>query len=256
MNESRPWWLWPNLLSLDAVAVAVTWQVFFASVAGVTVPGAAVAVLALVVWAVYLADRVLDARRGAAQSDRHRIAGRNPRAWAGATVLAVVLALVGSFTLPRAYIRIGAVVAASAVGYFALVHVVRSNRLLGRWVKEASVGVVFAAGAVLPLLAAGLAVAAWLPGAVAFAALCWLNCLLISRWEEGRGRGPPAWLVTVAGCVAVAAAVGAPGAVAGAVWVSTAALAALHSAPGLSVRAARVLADAVLLSPLLAPVWT
>ncbi|HEY1188915.1 MAG TPA: hypothetical protein VGE74_14770 [Gemmata sp.] len=256
MNESRPWWLWPNLLALDAVAVAVTWQVFFASVGGVAVPVASVVVLGLAVWAAYLADRALDARRGAAPAARHRIAGRYARVWVWATVLALVLAVLVGLTLPRTYIRTGLAVSAVALGYFALVHVVRSHRLLGRGVKEASVGLVFAAGAVLPLLAEGHAAAEWLPGAFAFAALCWLNCLLISRWEEEHGRGPPVWLVVTVGAGAAGAALGAPGTVAGAVWVSTAALAGLHAVPGLSVRAARVLADVVLLSPLLVAVWT
>lgn len=255
MNELRPWWLWPNLLALDAVAVAVTWQVFFASVAGVAVPVASVAVLGLAVWAAYLADRALDARRGSAPAARHRIAGHYSRAWAVATVLALVLAVLVGLTLPRAYIFTGFAVLAVALGYFALVHVVRSNRILDRGVKEASVGVVFAAGAVLPLLAEERQPAEWLPGAGAFAALCWLNCLLITRWEGERGCGPSRRLLGMVALGAVGAALGAPVAVAGAVWLSTAALAALHLVPGLSVRAARVLADVVLLSPALVAVW-
>ncbi|MFM8273537.1 MAG: hypothetical protein ACKODX_14585, partial [Gemmata sp.] len=58
-----------------------------------------------------------------------------------------------------------------------------------------------------------------------------------------------------AGCAALGAAVVAAPAVAGAVVASTAALAALHALrAGVSVRAARVLADAVLLTPLAAAV--
>ena len=59
-----PWWLWPNLLGLDAPAVAVVWQRFLADASGVAVPVAASAVLALVVWGIYLTDRRLDARAG------------------------------------------------------------------------------------------------------------------------------------------------------------------------------------------------
>lgn len=258
MNDSRPWWLWPNLLSLDAPAVAVTWQVFLASAAGVAVPLAAAVVLALVVWAVYLADRGLDARRGANGSDRHRAAGRNPVAWVAAAGAALVSAVaVASVALPRAYLNAGFGVAAATAAYFAAVHVARATRLLDRGVKEAVVGAVFAAGAALPLVAEEVPCPQWLPGTVAFAALCWLNCALISRWEDGVERGPPAWVPLAAGVVAVATALGAPLTVAGAVIGSVAALAALavlHS--HLSVRAARVLADVVLLSPLVAAVWS
>src|SRR5947208_1712495 len=70
LNNTRPWWLWPNLLALDAPAVAVTWQLFLAAKAPVAVPLAASVVLALVVWGVYLTDRAVDAATGTTGSDR------------------------------------------------------------------------------------------------------------------------------------------------------------------------------------------
>jgi hypothetical protein len=253
VNDSRPWWLWPNVLALDAPAVAVTWQVFLASAAGVAVPLAAAAVLALVVWGVYLADRRLDAWRGAADSDRHRAAARRPVAWSVAAVAALTSAAALAFTaLPRPYLHAGGAVAVATAAYLAGVHVARADRLLGRGVKEASVGFVFAAGAAVPLLAGEQPPGSWLPGVIAFAALCWLNCALISRWEAAPATELPAWILLTAGCVAVAAAAGAPQPVATAVLASVTALAALHALRArVSVRVARVLADAVLLSPLL-----
>jgi hypothetical protein len=258
VNDSNPWWLWPNLLSLDAPAVAVTWQVFLASVAGVAVPLAASAVLALVVWAAYLIDRALDARRGANASERHRVAGRNPRLWGvgagGALVAAAVLAVVA---LPVASLYAGAAVAAATAGYFAAVHLFRASNLLDRGVKELSVGVVFAAGVAIPLLADAEPVPEWLPGAVAFAALCWLNCTLISVWEADAEHGPPQWLALAAGLAAFVAALDSPAPVLVAVLVSLAALTLLHAIHSrISVRAARVLADVVLLSPILVAVWS
>jgi hypothetical protein len=256
VNDSHPWWLWPNVLALDAPAVAVTWQVFLASVAGIAVPLAASAVLAFVVWAVYLVDRGLDAHRGADGADRHRAAGRNPAAWiamsAGAFCSAIVLALTA---LPRSYLNTGSAVAAATVGYFSAVHLIRANRILDRGVKELSVGVVFAVGVAIPLFAEAEPVADWLPGVVAFAGLCWLNCALISVWEDVpttsvSGRGAVA-----AGSVAVGASFGALPPIAIAVLASAAGLALLHAARArLSVRAARVLADVVLLSPVLVAV--
>lgn len=252
VNESRPWWLWPNLLSLDAPAVAVTWQVFLASIAGIAVPVAAAVVLALVVWAAYLIDRSLDAHRGANGSDRHRLAGRNSLIWGILAIIATASAGVVSLTaLPQAYLNVGLAVAGAAIGYFAAVHLVRAKNLLDRGLEEASVGVVFAAGVAIPLVAEVESHANWLPGVVAFAALCWLNCTLISLWEGGDER-PPGWVAALAGGVAVLAALESPLPVVLAVWVSTAALAVLHVIHSrLSVRAARVLADVVLLSPLL-----
>ncbi|AMV26682.1 hypothetical protein VT84_19945 [Gemmata sp. SH-PL17] len=256
MNDSRPWWLWPNVLSLDAPAVAVTWQVFLASVAGIAVPLAASIVLALVVWSAYLIDRGLDAHRGADGSDRHRAAGRNPVAWMVGAGAALVGAVALTFTaLPRTQIVVGFVVLGAAVSYFAAVHLSGAKKILGRGFKEASVGVVFAAGVAIPLIADAEPYTNWLPGVIAFAGLCWLNCALISRWEDGADRGHPLWLAIVVGGLAVGVALGAPTPVATAIVASTVALAALHLLRArLSDRAKRVLVDAVLLTPILVAV--
>jgi hypothetical protein len=60
-----PWrfWLWPNFLSLDAPVVAVLWQVLLTRDLAVHVKPGEPLVLALCVWLVYVADRVLDALR-------------------------------------------------------------------------------------------------------------------------------------------------------------------------------------------------
>jgi hypothetical protein len=55
-----PWWLWINVLSLDAPLLAVVWQAALAKVHHVTLmPGCHIA-LGLAVWVVYMVDRVLD----------------------------------------------------------------------------------------------------------------------------------------------------------------------------------------------------
>ncbi len=255
MNDSHPWWLWPNLLALDAPAVAVTWQVFLGSVAGIAVPLAASAELALMVWAAYLIDRSLDARRGITSSDRHRVAGRNWLAWLVVAGAAILGAAVVAFTaLPREHLRVGIIVLGAAVGYFAAVHLLRTKSVLDRGAKEISVGIVFAAGVSIPLIVQASQID-WLPGVIAFAALCWLNCALISLWET-RGLGaPPKWLVALAGIAALTPVLAAPRPVGTAICASAAALLALHAIHArVSVRAARVLADVALLSPLLVAV--
>jgi hypothetical protein len=255
VNDTHPWWLWPNVLGLDAPLVAVVWQLFLATVAGVAVPLAASAVLALVVWGVYLADRGLDAHRGAADTDRHRAAGRYRTVWLGLAAAALLAAATLAVTaLPQAYLTAGCAVGAFTLGYFAAVHLIRTQIGRARGVKEVSVGVLFAAGVSVPLVAEARAAAGWLWGTLAFAALCWLNCTLISVWEDGAEAGPPAWLAPTAGVVAVAAGLGAPRSVAVAVCASAAALAALHTLRlRVSSRVVRVLADVVLLTPLF--VW-
>lgn len=55
-----PWWLWPNVLSLDAPLVAVLWQEALARAHHVKLlPGCDLA-LGLTVWLIYIVDRVVD----------------------------------------------------------------------------------------------------------------------------------------------------------------------------------------------------
>src|ERR1700686_3826665 len=64
-------WLWPNLLSLDAPVVAVLWQILFARCFQVPVDALAALLLLATVWLIYAADRTLDAWRGDCHSPRH-----------------------------------------------------------------------------------------------------------------------------------------------------------------------------------------
>ena len=89
------------------------------------------------------------------------------------------------------------------VGYFALVHRPKAGVAAG---KELLVGVLFAAGVAVPLLASGVRPAAWLPAVAGFGCACWLNCRLIDRWEEGTaGAGVGEALIAVAAIGLVAA---------------------------------------------------
>lgn len=248
--EDRPWWLWPNLLGLDAPAVAVVWQQFLAAAAGVRVPLTAAAVLGLVVWGVYLGDRWLDARRGLRTADRHRFAARHPRTVAVATVGAVGVAAALAADLPEEYLEAGRVVALALAGYVAAVSAGLDELLPGA--KEAAVGLVFGGGVAVPL-AASAGAGGWLPGVAAFAGLCWLNCALISRWEERPADAPPGSVLLAAAGLAVGAAVADGPPTCAPVVVSVGLLAGLHLTRGwLSSRARRVLADAALLTPLAA----
>ncbi len=58
----KPWWLYPNLLSLDAPLVAMAWLYIFAKTWRVDYhPWEAYVSLGLAVWVIYVADRLLDA---------------------------------------------------------------------------------------------------------------------------------------------------------------------------------------------------
>ena len=252
-DAGYPVWIWPNLVGLDAAAVAVVWQRFLAAAYGVPVPAAASVALALVVWGAYLADRWLDAGPGrpAEAADRHRFTRRYRPVVGGMAVFVVGAAAVPVVTLPTAYLGTGAATAAAVTAYFAAVHGARATatRELG---KAFAVGLLFAAGVVVPLAADRPAgIGDWLPGVGAFAALCWLNCRFIAVWELPRER----WVVgpLFGGGIALGLGVLAPAPVMLAVAASLVLLGALHLRRGrVSLRARRVLADAALLTPLAA----
>ena len=250
MPESRrvPWWLVPNLLALDAPLVAAVWQRFLATRFAGALPVAATVALAGAVWCVYLADRRLDARRGALDADRHGVAARHPRAYAVAAACAAALALAAATRLPVAYWWHGLAVGLGVAGYLVAAHAAGGSALA--WgAKELLVGVGFAAGVAVPLSVEGGPAAAWLPSVAAFAGLCWLNCRLIDRWESIGSRPPE-----VDGALAVALLLAAPAlppAVGLAIAASVVGLLAVHAACRRRPRVARVLADAALLTPLL-----
>jgi hypothetical protein len=190
--------LW-HLTSLDAPSVAVVWSQSFAWAAGVNLPTWVPVLLALGTWAVYVGDRLLDARAAFRSGDlrflreRHFFHWRHRRVLAPLAGCAAVIAAGIVFSLMPPTIRArDSVLALAALAYFSGVHAPRvcpRTRANFRS-KELIVGVLFTAGCAFPVFARiHVAVSLWpLPIlAVFFAALAWLNCAAIDRWESGEG---------------------------------------------------------------------
>lgn len=182
-----PWWLWPNVLSLDAPAIALVWQQAFARAFGVPLVPAERIVLFLTVWTVYAADRVADGLRlGIADnsSPRHRFAFIHRRAFGVLVVVALgtIAALIGS--LPRRTILAGLFLAA-LVGVYFVWNQLAGARFGRGWAKEALVGILFAGGCALAPWMAAPSLARLFP-ILLFALVCLANCLLISRMERDR----------------------------------------------------------------------
>ncbi len=187
--------LW-HLLSLDAPTVAALWTWFVARASHVRLPLASPVAMALAVWILYAADRLLDTRilsAGARETypydqleARHFFHHRHRRtfsigiAFAGMAVAAL---------LPRldpAAVRLYLMEGALLFVWFLILHATRSAHRLP---KEIAVGLFFSAAIFIPTIAraSGLRMAL-LPYAILFAALCSLNCLFIYMWEHRRGR--------------------------------------------------------------------
>lgn len=259
--------LYWHLLSLDAPTVAVLWAWSFARAASVHPSPAAIAILGLGTWIVYVGDRLLDARPGARRSDlrdRHFFHARNRGVLlAGCAAAAVPLLWLVAARMPEPARREDTAIFAASMAYFVPVHlpVIRI-----RFPRELVVGILFAAATVVPAWSRSRSPHAELAAlALLFAALCWLNCAAIHVWER-EGRVARLSLVQpVAFCIVAGAAMVMLLAFStrpGVAWLAAAGLASalmLLALDRLQARegrfrpsrlALRIAADAVLLTPL------
>lgn len=188
--------LW-HLLSLDAPTVAGVWACLLARVSGAWPSGSAVLVLVLGTWLIYIADRLLDGRRGSSPlllRERHYFVMRHWSRFlsAGLAVVTVMAWLVVTRMSARARSEDGLIFLAAMV-YFVFVHGDATHGLLpNRWFpKEVAVAILFSmatavpAWSQLPNMGAPLATHQWLLalGTLIFSAGCWLNCIAIEHWE-------------------------------------------------------------------------
>ncbi len=257
--------VWLNLVCLDAPLVAVSWLWLFSRTFSIPIASGGTAALFLTAWFIYLADRFGDSLSIDAKpptSLRQRFCQTHRTAWIATLIFAIMADAFVVFTwVPRGTIWRGAVVGMLALGYLML-NQLRPSLWRRMPLKEICIGVLFAAGTMIPLRH-GLTSGGWI-GWSLFAALCSLNCVSIAVWEReldrAQGRVSIATeFAAVRVCAPIAlvvlAAVGLVrfdwvGAVVGA---SAILLAGLHFFRGRfdpDVRTA--LADLVLLTPLLA----
>jgi hypothetical protein len=194
VDAPAPLRLW-HLASLDAPTVAAVWGLAFAWAAHTALPRWVPLLLALVTFAVYVADRLLDTRRAMRTGHlhtlrhRHTFHWRHRRALIPLAAIAAVAAACLIFSLMPAINRArNSVLAAAALMYFSGVHGVRQAPVWLRRVfsKELLVGLLFTAGCALPTLSRlGATWPTPLLTAIAyFATLAWLNCHAIEAWES------------------------------------------------------------------------
>lgn len=98
-EQRKPLWLLPNLLSLDAPLVAVVWLYIFAKTWRVEyLPWAVYVSLALIVWVIYVTDRLLDASLSGAGAGkleaRHEFHRRHGKIFKRLAIVAAITAMV------------------------------------------------------------------------------------------------------------------------------------------------------------------
>jgi hypothetical protein len=263
--------LW-HLLSLDAPLVAAVWTWFVARAAGAKLPWMEIAAMFCAVWVLYAADRLLDARlldarrMGDGLEERHVFHAVHRRGflWGIAAASLAVACLLPSMT--AAELRLYGALGALLAGWFVAIHAGS-----GPLPKELAVGVFFAAAVFVPAAARepGLRDAMIVP-AGAFAAVCWLNCVFIHRWEHDERAPEDAHRSTLASapravglavglaaaCLLGAAFAGRFAGLLGAVGLAGALLVGIDRLRDrLGRTTLRALADAALLTPLVLGWW-
>jgi hypothetical protein len=252
----------------------------FARCFGVGITAAPLVALALAVWLIYAGDRILDGLRiergGPRDTPRHRFYLTNRARVAPVFVMVSAAALWLSLSrLEPALLRNYLLLAVPLATYFLVVHLVRP-RLRRVWPKEMAVAMLFAAGTCMPiwteLPAQRMTLLAPL---LMLAAILWLNAAGIECWEnrfemvERRALRPAITRLLCCHLAAAALAVAIASALMSiltrtafasaplycALAISAISLWALErSRRRLSPDGLRVLADAALLSPILAGV--
>jgi hypothetical protein len=201
IGHAGPLALW-HLLSLDAPTIAALWTWFIASANHIHLPLSSTLAMAVTVWMLYAADRLMDARllnidptHHEGLEARHYFHHRHRSAFlAGILLASIALALLLPQLEPEAihlYLVLGGLVS----GYFILIHATRSAHRLP---KEIAVGLFFAAATFIPTVARHPDLRLpLLPFALLFAALCSLNCLFIYAWEHDHSQdNHPAHVIT------------------------------------------------------------
>lgn len=190
-KERAPWWLWPNLLSIDAPLVAVAWAWMFAKAWGVvSVPWQLWVALGLMVWVIYVLDRIIDVRRhgkGVSLEKRHYFNFEN-RKWLFPLIGVVLIwcFYVGLFILSKTVVMYGLFVVAFSAAYFVLAMTQSQEEHTGI-LKNSVAGLTFAYGtaagihAYSPVLSFGQMI--FSPEVLLFAALCAINMTAIDFWE-------------------------------------------------------------------------
>ncbi|MGC4016102.1 MAG: hypothetical protein QM755_16485 [Luteolibacter sp.] len=204
-DRRTPFWLFPNLLSLDAPLVAVAWLwVFACTWRADYLPVAAYVVLGLVVWAIYVFDRLFDAaiRTGSPEllEDRHRFHLKYRKWFAIGAVAAGVAALITTLAaLPVQILSYGLFGGVLVLGFFALN--IFTNHRLGDipYSKNVLAGLAFAYGTAvaahvyLPAMDGKTGFRSLdlllTPEVICFGVLCIVNISAIDLWEKADHSG-------------------------------------------------------------------
>ncbi|MEI6737405.1 MAG: hypothetical protein WCL29_02895 [Pseudomonadota bacterium] len=193
-EHRKPFWLYPNLLSLDAPLIAVVWLYIFAQTWRLGYhPWEAYVTLGLVVWVLHVADRLLNAsmlgEAAGRQDRRHHFHRVHQRRFLLGMAIAFGCALLLVVTkMPMTiykYLLLGAVMVA---GFFGLEMLSTRENDETPLAKNVLAGVTFAFGTAMTahIYRPELGIFDMLRSRefVSFAVLCVLNICAVELWQH------------------------------------------------------------------------
>jgi hypothetical protein len=196
-----PWWLWPNLLSLDAPLVAIAWLYMFTRAWQVNyLEWQAYAALGLGVWIIYVCDRLIDLKvrddDDPLLEKRHAFHARF-RGWFIAGVVAAVPTLLW-FVLRRLpaelLLSYSGPAAGLVVAFFVLVVGSRGSQEVP-YLRNVIAGLAFGYGTAMMahtrVASQGMFSMLLSREMIAFSVLCSLNITAIHLWEHSRRSRDP-----------------------------------------------------------------
>jgi hypothetical protein len=194
-KPSIPWWLYPNVLSLDAPIVAVVWLSVFAKVWNVSyVEPMLPVVLGLFVWTVYAVDRLLDCKMKP-EGDfplRHRFHQAHSRWFIIAICIALIITAVLSLSVLQWSIVQTALLPVIATAAFFIFSFFTTSGARVSYAKNFLAGYAFAWGVgcgLVGLIGHSLP-SNWmqllvLPEMLVFGLLCAINVTAVDLWVKG-----------------------------------------------------------------------
>lgn len=200
-NQRQPWWLWPNLLSLDAPLVAVAWLYMFVRTWHVNyLYWETYLVLGLGVWVIYVLDRLIDQKMGAghdpALGARHAFHEKY-RAFFITGIFTAILISVWClfFKLPAEIILSYAIPGIVLVVSFFVIVITSERNAQIPYFRNLIAGLAFGYGTAMMAHASMPMEGVWhlmlSREMVAFAVLCMINITAIHTWEHSRLSDDP-----------------------------------------------------------------
>jgi hypothetical protein len=189
-SPSPHFWVWPNLIGLDAPIVAVCWQAMFAKMYKADLPWFIHLILGLSTWSIYLADRIIDVgpNRNQSTTSRHLFTKRHVRGMIGILFLISTCNLVLIIQyLPQRLLFTGCITL-GLIGIYYLIRLTRLKNSITLIPREVMCGMLFALGCAIAPHA--YSSHPWINTPtlfipiLLFGIVCSSNCILISIWEN------------------------------------------------------------------------